>query len=106
MKMCLPHLVDVGLVDLIGHEHDILVMAELDDVLQVLNREALPGGIACTRAEHWHSRNCVSLGKTGLDCKLAISLSPACSAASRQPRAQLHCSIHRMSLIARRACLG
>ena len=47
-----PHLVDVGLVDLVGHEHNILVMAELDDILQVLNRETLPGGIACTGAGH------------------------------------------------------
>ena len=69
MRMCLPHLVDVGLVDLVGHEHDILVMAELDDVLQVLNREALPGGIACTSANHWHSSKCVGPGNTGLGCR-------------------------------------
>ena len=49
--MCPPHLVDVGLVDLVSHQDNILVMAELDDVLQVLNGEALPSGIACTKAE-------------------------------------------------------
>ena len=49
-KICLPHLVDVGLVDLISHEHNVLFVAKLDDVLQILNRQALPGGIACTRS--------------------------------------------------------
>ena len=42
------HLVDVSLVHLISHQHDLLIMAEFDDVLEVVIRQALPGRIPCT----------------------------------------------------------
>lgn len=37
--------VDVGLVDLIGQDADLLLGAETDDILNVLAREALAGGV-------------------------------------------------------------
>ena len=42
-------LVDVLLVHLVGHQHNVLIMRKLDDVLQVVVRQALPSGVACRR---------------------------------------------------------
>ena len=66
--MCLPHLVDVGLVDLVGHEHNVLLVAELDDVLQILVRQALPSGVACTATRHLHRHKCVIVSKKSSSC--------------------------------------
>lgn len=45
---------DVGLVDLVGHEDDVFLVRELDDVLQVLVRQALPRRVACTPHHECH----------------------------------------------------
>ena len=39
--------VDVGLVDLVGKQNEIVLVGELDEILDVLARQALAGGIAC-----------------------------------------------------------
>ena len=41
------YLVDVLLVHLVGHQHNVLIMCELDDIFQVVIGQALPSGVAC-----------------------------------------------------------
>ena len=53
MLQHIPHLVDVGLIHLIGHEHNVLLVRKLDDVAHVVIGQALPGGVACGTVRSW-----------------------------------------------------
>lgn len=90
-----PTSICTHLVHLVGHEHDALVMRELDELAQVVVAQALACGCACACASGQGWGACpVQVCSPRVSLMFGLVASKVCSHQPRMPLPKLQLSLH------------